>query len=110
MFAEEGKFTLVLQWRSTGGGAEFERLVQREDAIERGLADGSIVDGHDMGLEETNIFIFTDTPRVTFERCEAILRAAGCSPPARAAFRPAYGEGFTVLAPEDLPDDEFIVS
>ena len=47
---------LVLQWPGSSE-ADFEELVKMEDELERSLSESAIVDGHDFGSGEMNIFI-----------------------------------------------------
>ena len=45
-------------------------MVASEDALIETLQDSAKVDGHDVGSDETNIFIFTLHPQKTFERAK----------------------------------------
>ena len=46
------KFQLVIQFRPTGA-FDFETLVAMEDAFTAELGDSAIVDGHDIGSEDS---------------------------------------------------------
>jgi len=66
------KYQLILQW-PTRWNWGFNRLVSMEEKLERRLGNFGVVDGHDMGSGEMNIFIDTDDPKAAFERAVLIL-------------------------------------
>jgi hypothetical protein len=67
------KYQLVLQW-SPLSDADYDRWLVLEETMSHGLGDVGIVDGHDIGSGEMNIFIHTDEPKRSFERAMALLR------------------------------------
>lgn len=56
------QYQLVLQWRGEAQPA-FDNLIDLEGALIVGLGGVGDVDGHDMGHDESNIFVFTDRER-----------------------------------------------
>lgn len=66
------QYQLVLQWRGEYQ-PPFDKLVELEEALIAGLGEFGDVDGHDMGSNESNIFVMTDVPQSCFERCLLIL-------------------------------------
>ena len=54
------KNTLILQFKTTGGVTDYDRLIVLENALVQGYEQNhsGIVDGHDMGEGNMNIFIF----------------------------------------------------
>ena len=46
--------------------------------IEDGLGDVGIVDGHDFGSGEMNIFVHTDNPKSAFEKIKALVWKCCC--------------------------------
>jgi hypothetical protein len=66
------KYRLVLQWPAVSE-ADYDRLVCLEELIEGGLGDIGIVDGHDIGSGEMNIFVHTDNPKAAFETIRLLL-------------------------------------
>lgn len=54
------KNTLIIQFRTDGPVAEYDRLIGFEDALIQGYEQNhsGIVDGHDFGSRYINIFIF----------------------------------------------------
>lgn len=100
-------YQLVLQFPQTGS-ADFETMVGIEHVVSEALSGSSEVDGHDIGSDEFNIFIWTDDPAGAFaliERLPAIQPHLGRL---RAAHRPADGETFTPVHPPELVD--FVVA
>ena len=60
------KYVLVLQWPATSE-ADFDALISMEDLLEADLPDAhGLVDGHDFGAGEMNIFVHTDRPLEAF--------------------------------------------
>ena len=89
---------LVLQWPGSSE-ADFEELVRMEDELERSLSESAIVDGHDFGSGEMNIFIETDEPARAFAEIQAVLGQRPRWADVRAAHREATGDTYTVLWP-----------
>jgi hypothetical protein len=63
---EEVKYQLVMQWPASSI-ADYAALVAIENVLIADLSSQSVVDGHDAGVGEVNIFLFTDDPQRTFE-------------------------------------------
>lgn len=89
---------LVLQWPGSSE-ADFEELVRMEDKLESSLSDEAIVDGHDLGSGEMNIFIETDQPARAFAEVQAILSQWPRWADVRVAHREGDGDTYTVLWP-----------
>ena len=89
---------LVLQWPGSAE-VDFEQLVRMEDELEGSLSESSIVDGHDVGSEEMNIFIGTDQPSRAFAEVQRILGHWPRWPDVRVAHRERSGDIYTVLWP-----------
>jgi hypothetical protein len=66
---------LFLQWTVPFPIEDFDDLVALEDLLIEELADGGEVDGHDVGSDEVNLFIHTDSPRETFNALQPILKS-----------------------------------
>jgi hypothetical protein len=62
------KFQLVIQFEASTAD-EFSNFLELTEFVEAGLSDQeeTIVDGHDFGLGEFNIFIHTNQPQSIFE-------------------------------------------
>lgn len=69
------QYQLVLQW-PTSLLRNYRLLISLEEAVIAGIADLGMVDGHDMGSGEMNIFIFTEQPGRAFERIKSIHKVA----------------------------------
>jgi hypothetical protein len=59
------KYVLVLQWPARSV-ADYDQLVSIEDKL-LAIRGDAVVDGHDIGSGEMNLFITTDRPVVTFD-------------------------------------------
>lgn len=102
------KYLLVLQWPVTSE-ADFEALIAMEDLLEAELPKAhGIVDGHDIGAGEMNIFVHTDRPIEAFRYAMSSLTAHPGWAGVRAAYRPIDGDRYVVVWPQTL--DVFSVS
>jgi hypothetical protein len=66
------KYQLVLPWPCSPE-ADCPRLLLLEDAIRNGLGSLGIVDGHDIGSGEMNVFIHTNNPIESLERSKLLI-------------------------------------
>jgi hypothetical protein len=72
---EHSVFQLVLQfapWSDRG----FDDLIRLEDQLSSVVPPGAI-DGHDLGSNEANIFLFTDEPDSVLQSCLHVITQAG---------------------------------
>ncbi len=67
------EFQLVLQIPANTL-KDFDELVSLENQLIEGLGESAVVDGHDMGQGEANIFIITKNPNKTFVSVKSILK------------------------------------
>ncbi|MET4622980.1 putative component of type VI protein secretion system [Arthrobacter sp. 2762] len=97
------KYILVLQWPATSD-ADFDALISMEDALLQSdlLKAYGVVDGHDFGAGEMNIFIHTDRPLEAFQHSMTSLSTHGRWVSVRAAYRQMNGERFVIVWPKDL--------
>ena len=93
------EYWLVLQFDGKGL-ADYDALIDLENQIERELGDSAVVDGHDFGSGEGNIFIRTDDPRAILKRIDDLLSTV--KPYMRVAFRHHDEDDYTPLWPPDL--------
>jgi hypothetical protein len=77
-------------------------MIETERLLEKGLAEGHEVDGHDVGSEEVNIFIHTDEPETAFHEIKALLQDNTSWRKARVAYRELDQSKYTVLWPPGL--------
>ena len=96
-------YLLILQFPITESFG-LDQMVELEEMLEALLEDSDDVDGHDIGVDEMNIFIFTTAPRIALNRVFRIhdLKAL---PGFAAAYRAVDEELYTRLYPEgcDVP-------
>lgn len=104
MSSEQGirKYILVLQWPATSEG-DFDALISTEDLLQSDLLDAyGVVDGHDFGAGEMNIFIQTDRPLEAFQHAMTSLGTDPRWASVRAAYRSAGEERYVVVWPKAL--------
>ena len=95
------KFQLVLQW-PTSSATDFDLFIEMESELLDHLDESELVDGHDMGAEQMNIFIHTDEPHETLQRAQEILGDFELWPEVRVAYRDTAGSEYTIIWPADL--------
>jgi|SRR5216684_152724 len=66
------KGQLVYQWPASSE-AHYRLLLAIEETIRQGLGPIGLVDGHDVGAGEMNVFIHTDDPKGTFEKTMSLI-------------------------------------
>lgn len=92
------RYVLIIQFQVKSID-DYDEVIRIEDHIIQIVGNSAVVDGHDAGRGEMNIFIFTDHPLSTFalikEKFGQIAERCGF----KAAFREADGEEYTVLWP-----------
>lgn len=93
------EYQLVLQFRGDSL-ADFDAMVALEESLAEELGTSALVDGHDTGAGEVNIFIITSDPASTFEKIKNVLLNSDRLAVLTAAFRPVSGDNYTVLWPE----------
>ena len=104
-------FQLVLQFKPWGAGGihDLDNLVALEDALEKALKGAAVVDGHDMGADEANVFIHCADPAETFARCLPLVDQKGFLTQLSAAYRPLDREEYARVWPMGSKA-EFIVT
>ncbi len=66
------KYELVLQF-PLSEGSDFDALIEFETRLTFELGSEHVVDGHDLGSGEMNVFIHTDSPEIAFEKAIVVL-------------------------------------
>ena len=92
------KYQLVLQWPCFSE-AYYDRLMDPEAAIEAGLGEAGVVDGHDCGSFETNILIHADEPGAALARALSLIRGHGSLDHLAAGCRLFGGEDYIAIFP-----------
>lgn len=87
-------YQLVLQF-ACSSTADFDAVIEIEDQLISVLGESAVVDGHDSGAGQANIFILTSAPAITFTQVKGLLQGQF-----RAAYRPAMSNHWTVLWPD----------
>jgi hypothetical protein len=94
------KYQLALQFPGRLG-TDYDTMVTLEAALTAALGEGAEVDGHDVGSEAMNLFIFTDDPRATFEQVKSLLERHEQLEWVTAAYREVDSDRYTVIWPPD---------
>jgi len=69
------KGQLVLQWPASSE-AHYRLLLAIEETIRQGLGPIGLVDGHDIGAGEMNVFLHSEDPKGTFEKTMSLIQAS----------------------------------
>jgi hypothetical protein len=91
------RYQLVLQFRGDSID-DLDELIDLEDRLIARLGDEHLVDGHDIGSGERNIFIHSDDPHAAFAAARSVIPTKLLSR-LRAAFRPRAGGKYSVIWP-----------
>ena len=73
-----------------------------EEIVEETLSPHHLVDGHDIGSGEANLFIKTASPQQAFSKIRDAMEGHPLWPKVRIAYRDINGSAYTVLWPKDL--------
>jgi hypothetical protein len=92
-------FQLVLQF-APWGDRDFDDLVRLEDRLEA-LVDAGEVDGHDLGSNEANIFIFTENPAATLSACLSVIAETDLLATFSAGYRSVDDEAYVRVWPAE---------
>ncbi len=68
------KYQLVIQFPVTEN-FDFDSIIELETRLTLEMGEGYVVDGHDFGASEINLFIQTDDPEAGYEKVLDILSA-----------------------------------
>jgi len=90
-------FQLVLQFTPS---TDFDELVRLEDQV-IAILGAAAVDGHDMGSNEANIFVFTEDPAAALRACIPAITEAGVLWKLSAGYRALNGEEYLRIWPAD---------
>lgn len=101
------KYQLVIQF-PVSSTSDFDDLSILEENLSNKLGDSSIVDGHDFGSEEFNIFVLTEEPVALFQRVQEVVQNYEQGKRMRVAYREISGEGFVVLWPLDSKEFKIV--
>ena len=102
------KYQLVLQFPFSGSN-DYDALVDLENELGIQIGDHGIVDGHDAGSDEMNIFIHTNNPADVFSQAISGLASNILFARMRAAYRPIGKSNYTTLWPKEFKG-QFTVS
>src|SRR5690348_18271977 len=93
------RYQLVLQGDQSSPH-DYDAMLKLEDEVEHALAEGDIVDGHDSGSGEWNVFLEVTDPMSAWRRIARIVEESLGD--VRAAYREIGGETYTPLFPPGL--------
>src|SRR2546428_6684871 len=95
------KYQLVLQLPASSI-KDYDEMVKLEETLIKGIGNLGIVDGHDAGSGEMNIFVLTDRPQLAFEQIKSLLGTRDFMPDLKVAFREISKDEFTIIHPAGL--------
>jgi len=92
---------LVFQFSPWGSDVQdFDRLVRLEDQLIEALAGQAEVDGHDMGSNEANVFVFAHDAPESFFKCLTVIERSGLLALLAAGYRDVDHEVYTNVWPK----------
>ena len=92
------KYMLVIQFPHSDMD-DFNAMIRLEDELCHLLRYFAVVDGHDCGRGEMNIFVFTNEPQEAFDRAKIAIENFGLLHNMSAAYRLVEGEEHVRLWP-----------
>jgi hypothetical protein len=102
------EYLLVLQLPSSSSLGEYDLLISLEEAIRESIGDYAIVDGHDIGSGEMNIFLFTENPKLAFEQIKRMPSVAVHILEMNVGYREINEDEYKPLYPEGLQKFEVV--
>ena len=94
------RYQLVIQFNFEN----FERLVNIENQILSIENDDLEVDGHDIGNNYMNIFIYTDNPKRNFKKIKKLLKNEKFTNEMSSGFREINSEEYIRIWPKGIRD------
>ena len=98
---EMTEYQLVFQLPGSSR-SDFEDLIALERELRTAVSDLGLVDGHDMGVGEMNIFVLTSRPVQVFERARTMSGINRAMPRMKVAYRSIGGDEYEILHPLGL--------
>ena len=95
------KYQLVFEW-SASSEADYNVLLAIEETIRKGLGRIGIVDGHDIGIGEMNVFIHTNDPKGAFEKAMSLVQGKYDLKELMVGYRNFDDEDYTPMFPTGL--------
>jgi hypothetical protein len=92
------KYQLVFQFEETAI-PDHDSLLAFYDLLEAVLQPTSVLDGHDIGMGEFNLFVHTDEPQVVFEIVGQAIGTARPELPFASGYRHFDDDEYTPLWP-----------
>jgi len=102
--AEDFKFQLVFQWPSDASVQDFDKLIVIEKIVRANISDLGVVDGHDIGAGEMNIFVWTDKPMEAFEKIMPSLTGSYDLSQMTVGYRDFEDDDYTPIFPPGLSE------
>jgi len=95
------EYMLVLQLLGSSKN-DYDELLELEAAVREIIGSKGVVDGHDIGSGERNIFLFTEDPRAAFEVIKPVFSSRGIVANLKAGYREVGEDDYRPLFPWDL--------
>jgi hypothetical protein len=97
------KYQMVVQFRATSK-EDFNRLLSFEQNLSKALSSFAVVDGHDFGSGEFNVFVLTDDPTGAFESVRKVSAGGSGQEHMRVAYREVGSEDYSIIWPPNLKE------
>src|SRR5215813_8736605 len=97
------KYQLVLQFCGDSI-QDYDALIELEERLIVALGSAHVVDGHDFGAGEMNIFVHSDDPEAAFAIAKTKIPAGTMARFLRAAYREIAGNHYSTIWPPDSTD------
>jgi hypothetical protein len=95
------KYQLVVQFQASSPD-DFDELIAFEESLQDRMGESALVDGHDFGSGEHNIFVLTDHPATSFEHVQEVAQKIHPKQRMRVAYRGVTADEFHILWPPNL--------
>lgn len=92
------KYQLVLQMFGDSL-RDYDALIALEDRLAKALRPSHLVDGHDFGSGEMNIFVHSNDPKAAFSILRSVIPAGMLGRSMKAGYREIAGEDYAVIWP-----------
>lgn len=97
------QYQLVFQWPS-GSMKDLDRLLSIEEDLRASIGNLGIVDGHDIGAGEMNVFVHTNEPKMVFEKIVRRLTGVHDLSEMTAGYRDFKEDDYTPIYPPGLAE------
>ena len=92
------KYQLVLQFFGDSL-QDYDALIALEDRLIEALEPTHLLDGHDFGSREMNVFVHSDDPTAAFASAKTVIPAETLAQSMKAGYREMAGDDYSLIWP-----------